>query len=86
LILGGVDKSMFAGDINWFKYTTYKFYSINIKYMSIGNVKISSKIKAVVDTKFEHILVDSFIIDQIKREIQSALCRNNSKYSLNEGL
>lgn len=86
LVLGGVDEGMYTGDIHWFKYTTYNFYSLNVKRMAIGNVKLGINLKAVLDTKYEYIIVDGTILQEIKREVQSSLCRSGSQYLSNSGL
>jgi hypothetical protein len=85
MVLGGVDKAMYQGDIHWFKYTSYKFYSINVHKVMIGSVDIGFNFNAVLDTKYEGIVVDKVILEQIKREIKSQMCRNESDYALIEG-
>lgn len=71
LVLGGVDQSMYSGDISWFDYSTYFYYSIKVNTMTIGNVNIGFNLQAVIDTKYEFIMLDSSVISQIKREIKS---------------
>ena len=42
--------------------------------------------KAVIDTKYEHVYVDIYIINQIQHELKSTLWRNGSQFKDNEGL
>ena len=86
LVLGGVDNSMYSGEISWFEYNTYFYYSIKINTLMIGNVNIGMNLQAVIDTKFEYIMLDNSIISQIKREIKSIVWREGSIYLTNEGL
>ena len=86
LVLGGVDQAMYSGDISWFEYNTFFYYSIKVNTMMIGNVNIGYNLQAVVDTKYEYIMLDNLIISQIKREIKSIVWREGSIYLSNDGL
>jgi len=73
LMLGGVDEAMYKGDILWFNYNTFRHYSIDIPVVKIGEVSIGFKLRAIVDTKFEFVIVDDILFNQIKREIISSM-------------
>ena len=86
LMLGGVDEAMYKGDILWFNYNTFRHYSIDIPVVKIGEVSIGFKLRAIVDTKFEFVIVDDILFNQIKREIISSMWKNNSDYKSIDGI
>lgn len=45
LLLGGVDAELYSGEIHWFKYTSFQFYAVKVRTMTIGNVNIGNEIR-----------------------------------------
>lgn len=73
LIAGGVDKSMMKGQVNWIPYSSYLHYDLPIQEIKVGKVSISGDLMGVIDTKYEFIIVDNHILQNIKREIKSVM-------------
>ena len=73
LVIGGIDRKMMKGNINWIQFSSYQYYNIPSSYLKIGNVVVSNKLEAVIDTKYEFIIVDDYTLQNIKREIQSVM-------------
>ncbi|CAI2364068.1 unnamed protein product [Moneuplotes crassus] len=80
LVVGGVDNNMMKGEINWVPYSSYLHYNIPIQELSIGKVSISGNLEGIIDTKYEFIIVDNYVLNNIKREVKSVMCREDSAY------
>lgn len=80
LIVGGIDTNMMKGEINWVPYSSYINYNIPIQDMTIGKVSISENLEGIIDTKYEFIIVDNYVLNNIKREVKSVMWRDDSAY------